>query len=100
MSKYIWFALCGCVYINYHEDFLTVYYISVLMYCMCQLLHLCGRYCEILYQGLLVCGHLHVYKVPVPMIGPLVIDFFTCVIKEVISYAGVMVVYAVKYVSV
>jgi len=48
MSQYIWFALCGCLCIIHHEDFLTVYYISVFMYCMCHLLYLCDWYCEIL----------------------------------------------------
>jgi len=48
MSQYIWFALCGCIYIIHHEDFLTVYYISVLIYCMCQLLYICNWYCDIL----------------------------------------------------
>jgi hypothetical protein len=74
MSQCIWFALYGCVYFIHHEDFLTVYYISVLMYCMCQLLYLCVWYYEILYQGLLLCGNLLVYKLPVPLIGPLEVD--------------------------
>jgi len=30
------------------------------------------KFCN--YQGLLVCGNLHVYKLPVPLIGPLEID--------------------------
>jgi hypothetical protein len=62
LSQYIWFALCGCVYIIHHEDFLTVYYISVLMFCMCHLLYLCDWYCEILltvgacwYVGICMC---------------------------------------------
>ena len=42
MSQYIWFALCGCVYIIHHEDFLTVYYISVCTVCVSCFIYVTG----------------------------------------------------------